>query len=287
MNPPYFHHGVAPTGQLPAYNVQKRLSDLEFDNRRLTLAASELEQKLHFSWDQMKDFHAIAEKAAAENDMMKQEAAVMLVGKRKMEDELTSTRAGRQKLEDELKGVHIENARLQRVAQASDARREKADADAQQAKAECARQTTLAQRAQTELSEIRVAAESVKLHRDNLSASLKHATASNKALRNEVLELKGRRQTAKEDTESKAKLVKLQAKYDEVAKKFAEVSSKYEEQAPQAKAKLQAECNALARENRRLLSKLAKAEAVGKERAARLAKIVTLAQGGAKTVGGE
>ena len=244
MNPPpYFH---APYGAPPAHTA--RLSDLQDDNRRQQLAITQLRQKLDQAWDQIQEFQAIAERAAAENEAMKQN---MAAGQRKLEEE----RSGKRKLEEEVKGALNENARLRLVAEASDAKRARAEADLLHAKTDCKRQAALVQQVQAELSEAKTAAESLKLQKDYLSTSNKNTTARNTVLLAEVLDLKAKASKVKEEPAVGAKYTKLQAEYD-----------------------------ALASENKQLQAKLSKAKAAAKERAERLAKIAALAQGPAKGV---
>ena len=244
MNPPpYFH---APYGAPPAHTA--RLSDLQDDNRRQQLAISQLRQKLDQAWDQIQEFQAIAERAAAENEAMKQN---MAAGQRKLEEE----RSGKRKLEEEVKGALNENARLRLVAEASDAKRARAEADLLHAKTDCKRQAALVQQVQAELSEAKTAAESLKLQKDYLSTSNKNTTARNTVLLAEVLDLKAKASKVKEEPAVGAKYTKLQAEYD-----------------------------ALASENKQLQAKLSKAKAAAKERAERLAKIAALAQGPTKGV---
>lgn len=246
MNPPPYFPFHAPYGTAPAHNARPKLSDIEDDNRRQQLAISQLRQKLDQAWDQIQEFQAIAERAAAENEAMKQN---MAAGQRKLEEE----RSGKRKLEEEVKGALNENARLRLVAEASDAKRARAEADLLHAKTDCKRQAALVQQVQAELSEAKTAAESLKLQKDYLSTSNKNTTARNTVLLAEVLDLKAKASKVKEEPAVGAKYTKLQAEYD-----------------------------ALASENKQLQAKLCKAKAMAKDRAERLAKIAALAQGPTK-----
>jgi hypothetical protein len=247
MNPPppqYFALCAPP-------NVRTRLTDLEDENRRLLLAKSELEQRFDAAWKQTTDFHAIAERATAEN---------------------TELRACKRKLSEELCGALAENSRLQAQAQAADAKRLKAEAEAMHASSECRRQANAIRQMEDEASETRKAAESRSLEKQFLSSSLQNSNTKVKGLTAEVLDLKAKQahwiKATKEEADLKAKIAQLQRKVDEKNEEPGKVDA--------LKAKvceLKTKNEALEEENRKL-------KAQNKDRASRLANILALAQGG-------
>lgn len=258
MNPPYatFTFGAPSAGM----NVRTKLTDLEDENRRLLLAKSELEQKLDLSWNQISEFHAMAQRLTAEKNMYVHDN--------------TELRASKRRLEDELRGALSENSRLQMLAQSADAKRAKAEADVLHAGAECRRQANVIRQMETETSEIRTAAESLKLRKQHLASSLQNANVKVTGLMAEVLELKAKQTQAskaeKEDSDLRAKVTHLQRKVDELTAKNEGVGD------------LKARYEALVEENKKLKTRATRLDELNKEKASRLAQIAALAQGGAE-----
>jgi chromosome segregation ATPase len=232
MNPPPYFAMCNPL------NARTRLTDLEDENRRLLLAKSALEERYDSAWKQTTEFHAIAERTAAEN---------------------TEFRVCKRKLNDELGGALAENLRLQAQAQASDAKRLKAEAETQHANSECRRQANVIRQMEVDASAIRTAAESYKLEKQYLSSSLQNANAKVRGLTAEVLELK-----AKQSQWSKAS---KEPKVDPAKALKAGLSE------------MKAKNEALEEDIRKLKTRATRLDEQSKERASRLAKIAALVQG--------
>ena len=246
---------------LASSSKRTALADLEDENRRLWLAKSALEQRYDHAWKQTTDYHAIAERAAAENTELR-------ACKRKLEDAALSTEA-------KLRGALSENSRLQMVAQAADAKRAKAEADVLHAGAESRRQANAIRAMEAEAASVRADVERVKLEKQFLSSSLQNATAKVRGLTAEVLEHKARQMQGAKAGKDEADLrAKLQRKADmsEDAAKVDALRAKNDA--------LKARSEELEKESAKLKRRVAKLEALHKDKAARLAEIAALAQKG-------